>query len=331
MRLPWQAQLVALAAIWGSSFLFIKVLGESWPPLWVALGRVGLGALTLCALLAARGERLPRGGGIWVRAAPVAVLMNAVPFVLFAYGEQHVSSIVAGLWNATVPLLVLGVALAALPDERPTRERVAGLAIGFVGVALLLAPWHGLGGDELLGHLACLGAAACYAVGLPLTRRTLAGRPESGVALAAAQLLCATAMLAVVAPLSPGPALDLPLAAIGSLLALGVLGSGVAYILNYAIVRAAGATTASTVTYVIPLFSTGLGVLVLGEALGWNEPVGALVVLAGIAVSQRRAPAPGARPSWPSPRRAARARSRSRSPTGHAARPRRPARRRTPR
>lgn len=295
----WQAQFVALAAIWGSSFVCIKVLGEVWAPVHVALGRCALGALVLVVVLALRREALPPWGPVWGHLALVAALMNVVPFTLFAYGEQHVSSVVAGLWNATTPLLTLVVVLLVLRDERPDRRKVRGMAGGFVGVALLLGPWRGLGGDELLGHLACLGGAACYAFGLPVTRRFLSDRPESGVALASGQLLCATAALAVVAPLAGTPTLALGTDAIAALVVLGALGSGLAYVLTHAIVRAAGPTTFSTVTYVIPLFSTGLGVALLAEPLAWNEPTGAAVVLASIWAARpagvrlrRRVPAP---------------------------------------
>jgi drug/metabolite transporter (DMT)-like permease len=281
----WRAQFIALAAIWGSSFLCIKVLGEAWPAVWVAFGRVALGAAFLVVLVVVRRGALPRSFVVWRHLAVAGLLMNAAPFTLFALGEQHVTSIVGGLWNATVPLCALVFALMVLPEERPSRRRVAGLAIGFCGVTVLLGPWRGLGGDALLGHGACFLAAACYGLGAPYTRRHLAGRPEPGTSLAAAQLLCATAMLLVVVPFATAPSLAVDAGELASLLVLGVLGSGVAYVLTYAIVRAAGATTFSTVAYVIPLFSTALGVAVLGEGLSWNEPLGALVVLAGIAVS----------------------------------------------
>ena len=283
---PWRLQFVLLAVIWGSSFLCIKVLGEAWAPLHVALGRVALGALFLVGVLVVRRVALPRGR-VWLHLAVVALLMNAVPFTLFAYGETKVSSVLAGLWNATTPLWTLVVVLVLLREERPGGRRLAALAGGFAGVTLLLGPWKGLEGDDLLGHLACLAAAACYGLGLPYTRRHLSGRPEGGVPLAAAQLLCGTAMLAVVAPLSGMPTTALDAGELASLAVLGVLGSGVAYVLTHAIVRAAGPTTFSTVTYLIPVVSTALGVAVLSEPLGWNEPAGAAVVLAAMWWSSR--------------------------------------------
>jgi len=178
--------------------------------------------------------------------------------------------------------------MAAFPEEHPDRTRMLGLAVGFFGAALVLGPWRSLGSDQLIGDLACAGAAMCYGIGFPYTRRYLAVREQSGVSLAAAQLLCATVVLALFAPLSRAPTLDLGLDAVGSLLGLGILGTGIAYVFNYAIVRAAGSTTASTVTYLIPVFSTLLGIIVLGETLHWNEPVGAAVLIGGIAVSEKR-------------------------------------------
>jgi drug/metabolite transporter (DMT)-like permease len=229
----------------------------------------------------------------WPHILIAALFLNVIPFTLFAYGERHMSSVVAGLWNASAPLWVLVFVLLVF-HESPTAARAAGLAFGFVGVVLLLGPWRGLGGGEAVGHLACAGAAVCYGVGFPYARRYVATRPESGVVLAAAQLLCATAVLAVFVPFTAAPTLHIGAGGVAGILVLGVLGTGVAYVLNYAILRAAGATTAATVTYVVPVFSTVLGAVVLGETVHWNQPLGAAVLLTGIAISQgrlKRAPA----------------------------------------
>lgn len=290
-RLGWQAQFILLSAIWGSSFLFIKVLGEHWSALWVAFGRIALGAVTLVVLVALRRERLPPSRTLWLHCAVAAVLFNAAPWILFAYGEQHTSSIVAGLWNATTPLWVLVISLAAFSEERPTRARTIGLGVGFFGVATLLGPWRGLGSGQVTGHLACAGAAFCYGLGFLYTRRHLAGRVESGVVLSTCQLICAAVMLLPLLPLAALPSTHIGLDGLGSLIALGTVCSGIAYVINYSIIRARGATVASTVTYVIPVVSTALGAAVLGEQLYWNEPMGAILLLLGIAISQGRLPA----------------------------------------
>ena len=290
-------QFIVLAAIWGSSFLFIKVLAEHWSALWVAFARIALGALTLAVLMALRGERLPSERRVWLHCAVAAVVFNAVPWTLFAFGEQHTSSIVAGLWNATTPIWVMVVTLIAFDEERPTASRMVGLALGFLGVATLLGPWRGLGGGQVIGNLACAGAAVCYGVGWPYTRRHLAGRAESGVVLSACQLICATAILALAVPFARAPTVHIGLDGLGSLLALGALGSGIAFALSYSIIRARGSSAGSTVTYLIPVFSTILGASVLSEPLHWNQPAGTAVLLAGIAISQGRVPARALRPA----------------------------------
>lgn len=284
----WRLQFILTSVIWGSSFLFIKVLDRHWPALWVAFGRVLLGAGTLLAIVLLRRERLPTERRLWAHCLVAAALFNAAPFTLFAFGEKHISSILAGMWNATTPLWVLVILLAGFPEERPGRGRLAGIVIGFVGVAVLLGPWRGLGGGTLTGHLACAGAALCYGLGFPYTRRYLAGRPESGVVLSACQLSCASVVLALFLPLAHAPTAQIGFQGWGSVIALGALGSGLAYVFNYAVVRARGSAVASTVTYVIPVVSTVLGVVVLNESLHWNQPVGVAVLLAGVAFSQGR-------------------------------------------
>jgi drug/metabolite transporter (DMT)-like permease len=291
-RFDWRAQFVLLAAIWGSSFLFIKVLDRHWSPLWVCFGRVALGAAALLVLMFVRRERFPSDPRLWLHCAVAALSFNTISWTLIAYGEQRITSIMAGLWNATTPLWVLVVSVSIFRDQRPTGPRILGLLLGFAGVAALLGPWRGFGGGQVIGYLACGAAAACYGIGFPYTRRHLSGRAESGIVLSACQLVCATVMLAPFLALAPAPSSHIGWAGVGSILGLGVLGSGFAFALNYMIVRARGASVASTVTYVVPVFSTLLGAVVLGEALHWNQPVGAVILLLGVALSQGRLPAP---------------------------------------
>lgn len=278
-----------LAAIWGSSFLFIKVGDAALRPVQVTLGRMVCGAATLLIILAARREGLPRAPRVWGHLAMAALLLNALPFTLFAYGELHTTSVLAGIWNATTPLFAFPLAVLMLREERPSAARAAGLVLGFLGVLVVLGVWQGFGGQALVGNLACLAAAVSYGVGFPYTRKYLAGRPESSIALAAGQLLSGTAEMALVTPVAGGlPATLPPVLVIASVAALGVLGTGIAYILNYGLIRDAGATVASTVTYIIPLFATVEGGIVLREPLTWYEPIGAAIVILGVAASQGR-------------------------------------------
>jgi drug/metabolite transporter (DMT)-like permease len=296
----WVPPFLLLAMIWGSSFLFIKVGVRELHPLHVAFGRVGAGALVLLVVLAIARDRLPRDPRLWGHLAVMAAVANVAPFTLFGYGEQRISSVLAGIWNATTPLVALPAAVLAFRTERMSVRRAVGVVLGFAGVLVVLGVWRGVGGAELTGQLMCLAAAACYGVAIPYQRRFVTDRPESGLALAATQLLLATAQMAVLsalvagAPPAPG---SLSADVIGSVLALGALGTGLAYVLLFRVIRAAGATTASTVTYVIPLFAILVGVLVLGEHIAWYEPVGGLVVLTGVAIAQG-GPARLPRPSW---------------------------------
>jgi drug/metabolite transporter (DMT)-like permease len=283
----WLPTFLLLSSIWGSSFLFIKVAVDDLAPLQVAFARCALGALALVAILIVRRDRLPRGRRVWLHLFLIATLFNSVPFALFAFGETEVSSVVAGISNSTTPLFVMLVSLAVLPHERPTPARVLGLIVGFAGVLVVLGPWREIGG-ELGGYLACFAAAGCYGLAYPYTRRVLADRPESGVSLSTAQVLCGTLQLAPFVAATTSAPEGFPLDAALSLIALGAGGTGIAYVLNYDLIRRAGAQVASTVTYVVPLFATILGVAVLGEDLSWNQPVGAAVVLVGVALTQDR-------------------------------------------
>jgi drug/metabolite transporter (DMT)-like permease len=176
------------------------------------------------------------------------------------------------------------VEIGVIADESLTREHAAALLVGFAGVLTVLGIWTGLGATSPEGNLLCMGAAVSYGLGFPYARRHLAGGPEGPVSLATGQLICGTLELALITPLLTDPPTAFAAGPIVSVLALGSLGTGVAYILNYSIIRDAGATVASTVTYVIPVFATLAGVVLLGEPLTWNQPVGAAVIVLGSSV-----------------------------------------------
>jgi len=298
LPLSWWLRFVALSLIWGMSFLLIAIAGHSYTPAQIAFGRTACAAAVLNVTLLWRRQRLPRSAQIWLQVAVGAVLVSSVPFTLFAYAEQRISSTLAGIINATTPLFTAVVVTLLNRRDRPGPVPLAGIAIGFLGIVVVLGlPGTG-GGGGLAGVFAALAAAACYGLGWPYLGRTLgpqrAGAPQ-GLALPTVILTAAAAQTGVVALFSsssgplvpatdPGPVL--------ALAALGILGTGVAYILQLRLLTQAGATMTSLVTYVIPLVSTAAGVVLLGEPLHINQAVGAVVVLVGAYLAQRAAPNP---------------------------------------
>jgi drug/metabolite transporter (DMT)-like permease len=285
-RTGWRLQYLTLALIWGMSFFFIKEGVRAFAPLQITLGRVAIGAAVLLVVLLARRERLPRRATTWAHLTVAAVLNNVIPFSLFGYAEQRIPSALAGICNASAPLFAVVVAFALLPDERLSPRRAAGLATGFAGVFVVLGVWTGLAGDDLTGALMALGGGLCYGIGFPYTRRFLTGTGSSSLSLAAGQLLCSTVILAIITPVLTAAPARWPASAVVSVALLGALGTGLAYLLNYRIIAAAGATIATTVGYVMPLVSILAGIALLGERLTWNEPVGAVIIVAGAALTQ---------------------------------------------
>lgn len=285
-------QFIALALTWGASFFFMKVSLDGFSPPQVVLVRLVTGAVALGVIAMVRRERAPRNPVVWAHLAVVGVMLCVAPFLLFAWAIDHMDSGLASIYNATTPLMTMLIAVVALPEERPTRSRLAGLLAGFIGVLIVLGPWRDLGGGAGLAPAACLLATASYGIAFVYLRKFVA--PHGLPAVTAATVQVGVSALIMLA-LTPAIALDNVhlTARIGiGVLALGIFGTGLAYVWNTNIVAAWGATNASTVTYVIPVVSVALGVLVLAEHLRWNEPIGAVLIAAGFLISRNR-PAPG--------------------------------------
>ncbi|WP_282700153.1 DMT family transporter [Streptomyces sp. CC219B] len=286
--LDWRLRFAALSLIWGFSFLLIKVGTEGYAPFQVTLGRLLFGTAVLAVAMAVKRERLPRGTRTWAHLTVAAFLLNALPFSLFAYAELTIASTLAGICNATSPLWGMALSLVALSEDRPTRLRVAGLGLGFLGVLTVLGAWQGFTGLDARGTGMALLASLSYPIGWIYVRRTLAGSGRSHLSLTGAQLLLATLQLAVVTPLFTSVPTAFPLLPLLAVTALGALGTGFAVLLQYGLVAEVGPTTAQMVTYFIPVIATAAGVTLLGESLTWSTPVGAAIVLAGAALTQLR-------------------------------------------
>lgn len=290
-----------LSLLWGSNFLLIAVALEGFAPLQVLVGRLLLGALALVVILRLSGLRLPTGRSTWWHLTVAAVLGNVIPYYLFAWAQQTVASSLAGVLNATTPLFTLLLAAAARQERRIGADRALGLCIGFAGVVLIMAPWQAANLDAGPGQVGVLAASACYGITFVYQRRHLTGRGTPPVALAAGQLVAASAVALLAAPalLRAPAAWSLP--AVASLVALGALGTGLAYAINFRLVQDEGATNASTVTYLLPIVAGVLGAVALAEPITPRMVAGTAVVFVGIALAQRRLPVRGRRRAAPPP------------------------------
>ncbi|MGW4289838.1 DMT family transporter [Streptomyces sp. NPDC004673] len=286
--LDWRLRFGLLSLIWGFSFLLIKVGTGAYAPFQVTLGRLFFGTLVLAAAMAVKREGLPRGARTWAHLAVAAFFLNALPFSLFAFAELTIPSTLAGICNATSPLWGMAFSVIALSEDRPTRVRVAGLGVGFLGVLTVLGAWQGFHGLDARGTALALVASLSYPVGWIYVRRTLAGTGNSHLSMTGAQLLLATVQLAVITPLFTSVPAHFPVGPLLAVAALGALGTGVAMLVQYGLVAEVGPTTAQMVTYFVPVIATVAGVTILGESLRWTTPVGAVIVIVGAALTQVR-------------------------------------------
>jgi drug/metabolite transporter (DMT)-like permease len=288
MRKSWLPAYLALGLVWGCSFIFIKLGLEFLTPFGVAFVRCALGAITLLIVVKLMKIDLPKEKSTWYKLWIVAMLLNVVPGILFAYAELHVTSVLAGIINATTPLATLIVMLIAFREEKLKAEQVFGLLLGGLGVMVVLGIWQGIGDNQLTGVIALLIAVTCYGVSFPYSKRNIIPLGLKPEAAATAQLIMAAITL-LPFYLYDGISQDnYRPANLLAMLALGILGSGVAYIWNFSIIAAAGSSIASSVTYLTPVVAIIVGWVFLGEALSWFEPVGALLVIIGAATSQGR-------------------------------------------
>jgi drug/metabolite transporter (DMT)-like permease len=290
--------LLALALIWGASFMFIKVADRQLAPSTLILGRVGLGALTLALIVpftVGAGATLAtlRANAGWL--VTIAILNTAVPFWLLSWGETRIDSGLAAIIQAAVPIFNALIAFGFFREVRVTGLRLVGIAVGFVGVALLVGAQPS---GRLLGALAVVGMAFCYAIGALLMARHLRTVPPFTIALASTSVATVALLPAgiIQAPHStPG------WKEIASVVALGVPGTAIAYLLFFALITGAGAAYAALVTYIIPPISLAYGAIFLGERFGATAFGGLALVLAGVALGtgavglaslrDRRAPA----------------------------------------
>jgi drug/metabolite transporter (DMT)-like permease len=283
----WLGLWIALSTIWGFSFFFIKIAGTFLDPFQQTFARMFFGALTLVVIVGLSGRRFIVRGPAIKHLALLSLVAQSIPFTVFALAEHHITSIAAGLLNSTMTLWTALFALVMLPEEKLSTFRATGLGIGFFGLMILLGVWDADFHADWVAYIACALCTMGYAFSGLWTRKHISPMGLDPISAVATQLTFGAVFCAGVAAFSKHQITSWPANGVLSIMALGVLGTGAALVLNFLLVQRAGAVATSTVTYAIPVVATLAGALILHEKLHWYEPIGAALVLTGIAIVQQ--------------------------------------------
>jgi drug/metabolite transporter (DMT)-like permease len=287
-RIDWLVFL-ALGFLWGSSYLFIKIgVDHGLQPFTLIMFRLGIGVALLASVVAYFREPLPRDPRMYGHLFVMGVVNIAIPFTLITFAEQVVDSSLASVINSAVPLFVIVIAALFLRGEQITVNRLVGLVVGFVGVAILVGlDIRNLGSANALGEIALLGATISYAIGAVYSKAHVHGlRPMIPALL---QVFFGFLVVSVLALLTEHPFASVPAPeALLAVVWLGLLGSGLAYLSYFRILQRWGATRASMVAYLLPVVGIALGALVLQEPIAPSTFLGTALVIAGIALVNSR-------------------------------------------
>ena len=283
--------LAALVAMWGSSFMFIKLGVATVPTSTLVAARLILGAMILLAVVYVRGARLPPFGRVWSYYTILALLGNCIPFTTITWGQQRTDSALAGILMAVMPLASMVLAHFFVKGEHMTRNRVIGFMLGFAGIIVLMGPsaFGGIGGQSLatLSQVAILVGALCYAGNSVLTR--ILARGDDVLVASAAMLLIASVVALPVALLIDKPwQVEASAASLSAILWLGVGPTAIATVVYFKLIASAGPTFMSLVNYMSPAVAVYLGVALLGETPGIHAYIALALILMGIAISQWR-------------------------------------------
>ncbi len=281
--------LATLGTVWGSSFLFIKLALAGFDPPTLALCRTFLGGLILIVIAWLAGRRPPAEHRLWLALIVLGLIGNALPFVMINTGQQYIDSSLGAILITTVPLFTLGLA-HFFSDDRFTWRKLAGVALGFAGVVILIGPAALRGLDRALtGQLLIVGAAACFAVALIVTRRTMANvdpAVSAGWSLGMAAVLLLPASFALGDPLGSEPTL---VPAFG-LLALSLFSTAGNILLLFVLIKRTGPNFVAMNNYLSPVVGVAWGAIFLAEPVTWTKVGATAVILAGVAVATWQTP-----------------------------------------
>jgi drug/metabolite transporter (DMT)-like permease len=275
---------ILLGAIWSSSFMWIKIAVQEIGPITLVAFRVLFGLLFGFVVIYIQRIQWPRTLKEWTPLLVLSIANIAIPFFLISWGEQSIDSAVASILNATTPLFTILIAHYLLQDDKMTAPKVLGLLMGFAGVVILMSKDIGASLGSVLGQLAIVLASAFYAGGAVYARKTTQELP--GILRSAGPLLPATVVMWLAMFMLESP-VEFPQLGITwiALLFLGVLGSGLAFVMSYYLLHEIGPTRTSMVTYLFPLGGVILGVVFLDEVLSWQLIVGAVLIVLSLIVA----------------------------------------------
>ena len=284
MNLVW---LFILGSIWGTSFLFIKVVVSEIGPFTLVAGRLGLAALSMALLLRARRIPFPRERRVWGNFAVVGLLNGALPFTLISWGEQYIPSGWAALLQATTPIFTILFAHVLTRDDHIDLRKALGVVVGFAGVGLLMWPELRVGlNASVWGMLAIVGSSASYALASIFARSRLQGQPP--MASAAGQFTMGFLYILPLAFILERPFAIAPSGqALASWVTLSLMGTVVAYVIYFALLARTSATFTTMVTYIVPINGLVLGALVLNEHLSPMLMISLALVFAGVLMVRR--------------------------------------------
>ncbi len=283
--------LFGLGLIWGASYLFIKIGGEQIPPVTFVVGRTAIASIAVAAVLLARQEAFPRWRReIWLPLVVMGITNGVIPYTLITWGETQISSGLAGILVATMPIFTVLLAHWMTPDEKLNANKVAGIVIGFIGVVILFLPDLRRGITlSLVGALFTVVAAVSYGFATVFAHKYVKGVSHLGAELgqlSSAAVILLPVSLAVDHPWTLRPSWE----AVAALMTLALLGTAFAYLLYYWLIEHAGPTSTALVTYISPVSAILLGALVLHESFDWTAFAGFAGIVAGVALVSRSAP-----------------------------------------
>lgn len=282
------ALFLTVSFLFGGNYMWAHFALQSFSALEVAWGRTVLAAATLAVVVLVTKDHYPRGKEIWIKLNVAALLFNTVSFVGMATAVSRITTVQVSIWNALVPLVTLGFVLVFIPEENPTWRRITGLSMGFLGAIFIAHPWSGLGNFDAFGTGAIMIGTTSYAAGLVYARRNFANATDTPASIAAGQMLCASIHFTLILPWFVTITTDASTISIVSMLILGIVGTGITYIMIQTLIKQSGAGVASDTTYVILFIAILLGIVVLGEELNVWQIIGSGLILIGLVIINRK-------------------------------------------